>query len=111
MIDNVTKTEIVDVGVVGVPVTDQDEALDFYLRQLGFECRVDTPIPNGGRWIMVAPTSATTAIALVAPREDNPAGVATGIRFTTSDAPADDTAIRDQGLDGGELLQSPGVPD
>ena len=59
---------------------------------------------------MVAPTSATTAIALVAASEDIPAGVETGIRFTTSDAAADHTAMLDQGIDVGELLQWPGVP-
>ena len=110
MIDNMTKTRIVDVGVVGVPVTDQDEALEFYVGKLGFECRVDAPMPNGGRWIMVAPTSATTAIALVAASDDIPAGVETGIRFTTVDAAADHAAMLAAGIDAGELLRWPGVP-
>ncbi len=29
-----TKTRIVDVGAVGVPVTDQDQALEFYVGKL-----------------------------------------------------------------------------
>jgi lactoylglutathione lyase len=110
MIDNVAKTRIVDVGVVGVPTTNQDAALAFYVGKLGVECRVDAPMPNGGRWIMVAPASATTAIALVAASDDIPAGVETGIRFTTSDAAADHAAMRAAGIAVGELLRWPGVP-
>jgi catechol 2,3-dioxygenase-like lactoylglutathione lyase family enzyme len=105
-----TKTRIVDVGTVGVPVTDQDRALDFYVGTLGFEIRVDVSMPDGGRWIMVGPSSATTTIALVAAEEGIPAGVETGIRFTTTDAEADHAALQANGVDIDELLRWPGVP-
>ena len=72
------KTRIADIGVVGVPVADQDRALEFYVGTLGFEVRVDAPTPNGGRWIMIAPPSAKVAIALVSARPDLPTGVETG---------------------------------
>ena len=50
------KTPINDVRTVGVPVTDQDRALVFYVEKLGFEKRLDTPVEQlGGRWIEVAP--------------------------------------------------------
>jgi lactoylglutathione lyase len=110
MTDAVTKTRIVDVGVVGVPVTDQDGALEFYVGKLGFETRVDVPMPNGGRWIMVAPRSATTAIALVAASDSIPAGVETGIRFTTIDAAWDHAAMLADGVEVDDLLRWPGVP-
>ena len=109
-------TQIVDVGVVGVPVGDQERALDFYTRVLGFETRVDTPMPGGGRWIMVAPPSASTAIALVAAGGGEAAGVETrvgvetGIRFTSSDAAADRERLLARGVEVGELLRWPGVP-
>jgi catechol 2,3-dioxygenase-like lactoylglutathione lyase family enzyme len=105
-----TKTRITDVGAVGVPVVDQDTALAFYAGALGFEVRMDVPMPQGGRWIMVAPPSATTAIALVAASETAPAGVETGIRFTTTDAAADHADLRTKGVDVDELLRWPGVP-
>ena len=45
-----TRTPITDVRTVGVPVTDQDRALDFYLDKLGFEERLDIPVEQfGGR--------------------------------------------------------------
>jgi catechol 2,3-dioxygenase-like lactoylglutathione lyase family enzyme len=61
-----TKTPITDVRTVGVPVTDQDRALAFYIEKLGFEKRLDAPVEQfGGRWIEVAPPCAAMTIALV----------------------------------------------
>lgn len=104
------KTQIVDVGVVGIPVADQDRALAFYAGTLGFEVRVDAPMPNGGRWIMVAPPGASTALALVAAREGIPAGVETGIRLASKDAAADHDTMVAAGVDADEVLNWPGVP-
>src|ERR1700745_2590561 len=36
-------------------VLDQDEAKDFYVGKLGFEVKVDASLPNGFRWLTVAP--------------------------------------------------------
>ena len=104
------KTQIADVGVVGVPVTDQDRALDFFVGTLGFEKRLDVPMPTGDRWITVAPAGATTMIALVAAKDTIPAGVETGIRFMTADADADHAFLRASGVDVGDVLRWPGVP-
>ena len=38
-----------------VPVSDQDQAVEFYVGTLGFEKRMDGPFGEGGRWIEVAP--------------------------------------------------------
>jgi lactoylglutathione lyase len=103
-------TLITDVWTVGVPVTDQDRALDFYVDKLGFEKRLDLPMGNGIRWIEVAPLGATTSIALVASHEGVPAGVETGVRFTTEDADADQAALRSRGVDADEVLRWDGVP-
>jgi lactoylglutathione lyase len=104
------KTRINDVRTVGVPVTDQDRALAFYVGTLGFETRLDVPMADGGRWIEVAPPGATLTIALVAAREGIPAGVETGIRFVTADADADHADLRASGVDTDEVLRWPGVP-
>jgi lactoylglutathione lyase len=65
-----TKTRITGVRTVGVPVTDQDRALTFYVQTLAFEKRLDAPVEQlGGRWIEVAPAGAAITIARVpAPR-------------------------------------------
>jgi catechol 2,3-dioxygenase-like lactoylglutathione lyase family enzyme len=106
-----TRTPITDVRTVGVPVTDQDRALEFYLDKLGFEKRLDTPVEQfGGRWIEVAPPGVPMTIALVPTREGVPTGVETGIRFTTVDAAAVHADLQARGVDVGELLRWPGVP-
>ena len=82
-------TPLGDVLTIGVPVSDQDRALEFYLDRLGFEKRRDVPVPQfGGRWIEVAPPGAAVTIALVPARDRAPAGVETGIRLKTADAAA-----------------------
>jgi lactoylglutathione lyase len=106
-----TPTPINDVLTIGVPVSDQDRALRFYLEQLGFEKRRDVPLPQfGGRWIEVAPARATVTIALVPAREETPAGVQTGIRLRTGDAAAVHADLQARGVEVGELLRWPGVP-
>ena len=105
-----SKTRISDVLTVGVPVTDQDRALEFYVDTLGFEKRRDFPMGGGRRWIEVAPPGATTTIALVAAHEGVPAGVETGVRFTTADADGDHAALRASGVQADDVLRWPGVP-
>jgi lactoylglutathione lyase len=100
-----------DIAVVGIPVADQERALRFYSDVLGFEVRVNVPLPElGSRWIMVAPHGASVSIALVAEREGVPSGVETGIRFSTSDAEATHAALEARGVRVGEVLRWPGVP-
>lgn len=106
-----TRTRITQVRTVGVPVTDQDRALDFYLGKLGFEKRLDVPFGPGGRWIEVAPPGSATTIALVPTREGVPTGVDTGIRLTTEDAEADHADLRARGVDADpDILRIGGVP-
>lgn len=105
------QTHLTDVGTIGIPVADQDNALEFYLSKLGFEKRMDAELGGGLRWIEVAPPGATTSIALLAATEDTPAGVDTGIRLASSDATADHTDLRARGVDAdAEVLRWEGVP-
>jgi catechol 2,3-dioxygenase-like lactoylglutathione lyase family enzyme len=106
-----TRARITGVRTIGVPVTDQDRAVAFYLDQLGFEKRLDVPAGQfGGRWIEVAPPGSATSIALIAAQEGQPAGAETGIRLTAEDAPALHAELLARGVDVGELLRWPGVP-
>jgi lactoylglutathione lyase len=104
-------TRITAIRTVGVPVRDQDRALDFYVGTLGLEKQMDAPVPQlGGRWIVVAPPEQGATIALLPEREDVPAGIETGIRLGTEDAEADHAALGAAGVDVGELLRWEGVP-
>jgi lactoylglutathione lyase len=104
-------TGITGIRTVGVPVTDQDRALEFYVGKLGFAKRLDVPSAGGHRWIEVAPAGpATTTIALVPARDGIPAGVETGIRLTTADADGDHARLLAHGVDADEVLRWAGVP-
>ncbi|ATE54492.1 MULTISPECIES: VOC family protein [Actinosynnema] len=46
---------------VAIPVSDQDEAIGFFVGVLGFEKRVDVEI-GGRRWVEVAPPGADTVL-------------------------------------------------
>jgi catechol 2,3-dioxygenase-like lactoylglutathione lyase family enzyme len=106
-----TGTRITHVATVGVPVTDQDRAVEFYVGGLGFEKRLDAPFGDGARWIEVAPAGAATTIALVPRPAGEPTGIDTGIRFTTEDADADHADMVARGVDADpEVLRWPGVP-
>jgi lactoylglutathione lyase len=58
----------------------------------------------------VAPPGATTTIALVVAHVGIPAGVETGVRFTTQDADALHADLRARGVDADDVLRWEGVP-
>ena len=100
-------TTITDIGTVGIPVTDQDQAVEFFVARLGFEKRLDVRMGESFRWVTVAAPGASTSVALIA-RPD--AGTDTGVRFLVPDAEAEHTAMHQRGIAVGELLRWPGVP-
>jgi serine phosphatase RsbU (regulator of sigma subunit) len=59
------------VHAVTVFVRDQEQALRFYLDQLGFDLAFDARLPNGRRWLAVAPPDGGTVLSLVAPGPDS----------------------------------------
>jgi catechol 2,3-dioxygenase-like lactoylglutathione lyase family enzyme len=58
-------TESVQVESVSVPVSDQDQAKEFYVDLLGFELLVDNTWRDGMHWSEVAPENSTTSLMLV----------------------------------------------
>jgi catechol 2,3-dioxygenase-like lactoylglutathione lyase family enzyme len=105
-----TTSQIVGIHTVGVPVTDQERALRFYVDVLGLETRVDRPVQGGMRWIEVAPARASVTLALEPATADSPSGVETGIRLVTTDADAENARLKERGVDVGAVLRWPGVP-
>ena len=102
--------KITGVHTIGIPVSDQDRALDFYVGTLGFEKRMDADMGGGRRWIEVAPPDAAVSVALIHSHEDLPTGVETGIRFLAPDADAVHADLAAGGVDVDEVLRWPGVP-
>jgi len=110
MADTRTTNGITDIRTVGIPVVDQERALAFYVDTLGFDKRLDVPMGEGTRWIEVGPPAAAITIALIRAHDGVPAGVETGIRFTTSNADASRADLIAHGVDADEVLRWPGVP-
>jgi hypothetical protein len=65
---------------------------------------------EGTRWIEVGPPAAAITIALIRAHDGVPAGVETGIRFTTSSADASRADLIAHGVDADEVLRWPGIP-
>ncbi len=55
-----------EIATVALVVRDYDEALDWYLRVLGFVCLEDTELGGGKRWVVVAPAGGRGARLLLA---------------------------------------------
>ena len=110
MAETETSTRITMVGTVMLPVSDQDQAVEFYVGKLGFEKRMDTPYGDGDRWVEVAPPGAETSVALVPLREGDSAGIESRIGFTTEDIDGDHAELRDRGVDGDDEVMRMGDP-
>ena len=104
-------TNITRVRTIGVPVTDQDRALHFYVDTLGFAKRIDVTLGTDLRWIEVAPHESDGAsLALIRATQEVPAGVETGIRLTTHDADAAHAAMKSGAVDVDDVLRWPDAP-
>lgn len=55
-------------------VKDQEKALNFYTKQIGFEKKTDFTPPGGNRWVTVGPASQELEIALFQAGSGDPNG-------------------------------------
>ena len=105
------KGAVTGVANIGIPVSDHDRAISFYVGQLGFDVRRDSTFGAGLRWVEVAPAGAVTTIALTPTPPGKPTAVDTGVRLSVADADTVHAALRAGGVDvDGEVMRWPGVP-
>lgn len=100
---------ITSIRTVSIPVDNLDDALRFYVDTLGFTKVSDTPIPNGGRFIELAPGDRSVLLTLE-PAAPNVTRGAIGIRFITADTESTHATMRAAGIDTDEILRWPGTP-
>ena len=110
MAETQTTAQITKLGLVVVPVRDQERALEFYTDVLGFEKRMDIPYGDGDRWLTVGPPAGETDIAIVPPPPGNPIGVETGIALNTDDIDAAHAAMKGKGADADQDVMRMGDP-
>ncbi len=86
------------VQTVSVPVSDQEQAKNFYVENLGFELRADNQWGEGMRWVEVAPKDATVSLSLVTWFEAMPPGSLQGLVFATDNIKAAHDDLMDKGV-------------
>ena len=84
------------IATVALVVKNYDEAIDFYVKKLGFELIADTPLGPGKRWVLVAPAGAGARLLLAqagdaeeTSRIGNQTGGRVGFFLETDDFTAD----------------------
>jgi catechol 2,3-dioxygenase-like lactoylglutathione lyase family enzyme len=82
-----------------VPVADQDAAIAFYTKSLGFTVVADVPFGAGDRWVEVAPPGGGTALALMKPQGEYQPGRMTGVALGSRDPRADHAELAASGVD------------
>ena len=90
---------------VGVPVTDQQRALDFYTKILGFRVITDQPFDDKQRWIELGIGRSSSGITLFTPEgQENRIGTFTNISFVADDVIA---TCKDLAAKGVVFIQEP----
>ncbi|MGZ5383364.1 MAG: VOC family protein, partial [Acidimicrobiia bacterium] len=106
---------ITHIETVAVYASDQHRATSFFVDQLGFELRKDTPMgPTEGdpRWIEVAPPGAQTVLVLVTPPGlEDQIGAMSGLcsSATTSTPPLPNCRAGESASPKGPPIQAGGV--
>jgi catechol 2,3-dioxygenase-like lactoylglutathione lyase family enzyme len=88
---------------VPLAVTEQDRALEYYTKKLGFEKRSDYKGPTGARWLTVAPKGSDVEFALILGKQqarvdgaEDPKALQ--VAFSTTDCRADYEAMKARGV-------------
>lgn len=86
------------INTTTVSVSDQDQAIDFYVNKLGFELRLDLPMGEGMRWVVVGLPGTQTGIVLAKGYGAKPVGEFTGMVLNADDIQATYETLRDRGV-------------
>jgi catechol 2,3-dioxygenase-like lactoylglutathione lyase family enzyme len=84
-----------------IVVSDQDVALDFYTKTLGWEKAMDSPMGPEMRWLTVVPPGAKTQLVLGHPSwvgDGKVPGGTTGISLVTPDIEATVATLTERGV-------------
>jgi predicted enzyme related to lactoylglutathione lyase len=92
------------VKFVSIPVTDEDRALEFYTKGLGFEVLTDQSYGEGQRWIELGIPRAETRVVLYRPESDDAIGKFQQISFLADDVEATWRELTNRGV---EFTQEP----
>lgn len=90
---------------VNVPVRDQDRALEFYTKSLGFRVMTDAPFDGKQRWIELGiPRADTRLVLFTAPGQEAMIGGFMNVSFATDDVEGTAAEMKARGV---EFVQDP----
>jgi catechol 2,3-dioxygenase-like lactoylglutathione lyase family enzyme len=90
---------------VSIPVSDQDRALEFYTKKLGFRVITDQPFDSAQRWIELGVGEGGAGVTLFTPEaHKDRVGSFTGISFTSDDVMA---TWKEMAANGVEFVSEP----
>ena len=89
---------ITKIDAISVVVSNQDDALDFYLDILGFDLRMDDVMGNGMRFLKVAPPKGQSGIVLFPAGGDTQPGGSFGTVFATDECRATHAELASKGV-------------
>jgi predicted enzyme related to lactoylglutathione lyase len=91
---------IKSIKFTSIPVRDQDKALEFYTKKLGFTVFTDQPMGPGQRWIELTIPGAKTGLVLFTPEgHQDRIGTFTGISFECDDLEQTYEALKAKGVE------------
>jgi predicted enzyme related to lactoylglutathione lyase len=91
---------IKSIKFTSIPVTNQDAALDFYTKKLGFIILTDQAFNDKQRWIELGIPGAQTGIVLFTPEgHEARIGSFTGISFLCDDVPQTYEQFKSRGVE------------
>jgi predicted enzyme related to lactoylglutathione lyase len=88
-----------------IPVKDQQRALEFYTRKLGFHVTTDQAMGPGQRWIELGLLNGGSGVALFTPQgHENRIGTFSGLSFVCDDVEKTHSELAQRGV---EFTQAP----
>ena len=95
---------VTQLGVMSVPVSDQDRSKKFYADVLGFDVVADTPFVNAQRWVQLRPPKGGASITLVTWFDSMPPGTLQGAVLECTDIESTYTELQGRGLEFNEPI-------
>jgi predicted enzyme related to lactoylglutathione lyase len=91
---------IKSIKFASIPVHDQDKALEFYTKKLGFTILTDQPMGGGQRWIELSVPGAKTGLVLFTPDgHEARIGTFSGISFECDDVQQTYEVLKAKGVE------------